>query len=176
MSSTPLWVPLVVAALGLLGAVTGTVGGVIITQRRADRREATAWTRQQEREAEVWAREDAARTFEHRREAYTDFYEALRNMMLRVYSHGMGLSDDDAEELPWNWQFTTYQRLQHLEMYGTLAVSVAADKAYTAVWRWGHHAKYGVDDDEFHANQEAADDAERYLLRTIRRDLSIPEG
>jgi hypothetical protein len=43
--TTPLWVPLVVAALGVVGVVAGTIGGVIITQRRSDRREALAWER-----------------------------------------------------------------------------------------------------------------------------------
>lgn len=54
MSSTPLWVPLVVAAL----AVLGTLGGVYVTQRRSDRREAIAWIREPQRERERWARED----------------------------------------------------------------------------------------------------------------------
>lgn len=72
MSQTPLWVPLVVAGLGLLGAVCGTIVGVLITQRRSDRREQVAWNRERERERERWAREDAMRTFEHR--AYERFY------------------------------------------------------------------------------------------------------
>ncbi len=39
MNTTPLWVPLVVAAMGLVGTVAGTVGGVLITQLMAKRRE-----------------------------------------------------------------------------------------------------------------------------------------
>jgi hypothetical protein len=64
MGTTPLWVPLVVAVIGLVA----TIVGVIITQRRSDRREKIAWERERERERERWAREDAARTFELRRE------------------------------------------------------------------------------------------------------------
>ncbi len=62
MGTTPLWVPLVVAVIGLVATIVGTIVGVIITQRRSDRREKIAWER------ERWAREDAARTFELRRE------------------------------------------------------------------------------------------------------------
>ena len=76
MNTTPLWVPLVVAGLGLLGTAVAGLGGVWITQRRADKRETVAWDRQQERERAQWAREDAARTFEFRRSAYADFYQA----------------------------------------------------------------------------------------------------
>jgi hypothetical protein len=43
--TTPLWVPLLVAGLGLLGTIIGTVSGVLITQRRSDRRELAAWER-----------------------------------------------------------------------------------------------------------------------------------
>lgn len=39
MNTTPLWVPIVVAAMGLVGTVAATVGGVCITQRLANRRE-----------------------------------------------------------------------------------------------------------------------------------------
>ena len=68
MGTTPLWVPLVVAVIGLVATIVGTIVGVIITQRRSDRREKIAWERERERERERWAREDAARTFELRRE------------------------------------------------------------------------------------------------------------
>ncbi|MDQ2790066.1 MAG: hypothetical protein M3Y73_10250 [Actinomycetota bacterium] len=44
MSTTPLWVPLLVAVLGLLGTGGGALAGVLITQRRSDRRETAAWT------------------------------------------------------------------------------------------------------------------------------------
>lgn len=175
MTTTPLWVPLVVAGLGLLGAVLGTIGGVLITQRRSDRREALAWERERDRERELWAREDAARTFEHRRRAYSDFYESLKAMALQVYNHGMGLEDGD-KELPEGWQFPTFQRLQQLDLYGTASAALAADEAYTAVWRWGHATKHGVDDEAFYDAQAAADFAERDLLVAIRTDLNIPNG
>jgi hypothetical protein len=65
----PFVVPLIVAILGLIATIVGTISGVIITQRRSDRRETVAWERQRERERELWAREDAARTFDLRRDS-----------------------------------------------------------------------------------------------------------
>lgn len=62
--STTLWVQLVVAAIGLLGPIVGTVAGVLITQRRSDRRKAAAWERERARERELWARDDVLRNFE----------------------------------------------------------------------------------------------------------------
>src|SRR6476469_10864229 len=84
MTGTPLWVPLTVAVIGLIATIVGTISGVIITQRRSDRREKVAWERERERERERWAREDAARTFDLRRESYIEFYtvvdQARRNL------------------------------------------------------------------------------------------------
>ena|SRR5215831_15482935 len=98
MSSTPLWLPLASAGI----AVLGTLGGVLITQRWADRREDKTWRREREREREReqerWAREDEARTFGHRREAYADFYESVKALARRAYDHGYGF--DGTPELP----------------------------------------------------------------------------
>ena len=46
---TPLGCRLAVAAFGVLGTLAGGIAGVLITQRRADEREAAAWGRQRER-------------------------------------------------------------------------------------------------------------------------------
>jgi hypothetical protein len=171
LADTPLWVPLVVAGIGVLGTILGTLGGVLIAQRRSDRREDLAWTRQQEREREQWEREDQARTFEHRREAYADFIESLRQMAVRVYDHGMGLSPD--QEFG-EWQLPTFRRLQHLRLYATPSVPDAANEAYTAAWWWGH-GKYNDADDQYHEAQELYDSAEDVLMMLVRADLSIPD-
>jgi len=59
MNSTPLWLPLAVAGIGLLGTIVGTVTGVLIAQRRSDRREREVWQRERDRERQLWAHEDA---------------------------------------------------------------------------------------------------------------------
>ena len=175
MTTTPLWVPLVIAGLAILGTIGGTVAGVLITERRSDRREETNWNRERDRERQRWQREDEARTFDHRRVAYSDFYESLRSMARRVYDYGMGLSLNDEGELPFDWQLPTFDRLQHLQLYATPSVAEAASDAYSAAWKWGHEASPGVDDAEFYRRQDEYNVAEIKLLALIREALSIPD-
>lgn len=172
MSSTPLWVPLVVAALGLVS----TLAAVVVTQIMANRRERTTWTRELEREQARWSREDQALTFEHRRTAYVEYYEALRRMSLRVYNHGMGLSgDDDAEgsELPWAWQEEAAEAVRRLEVYASPEVAKAAIDAYDATYQWGAAARYGRDNEYFYDMQERADVKQVELLEAMRSDLHV---
>ena len=169
MATTPLWVPLLIAALG----VTGTVGAVLLTQGRADRREAASWSRQLEREGARWAREDAARTFDHRRIAYSEFYESLRDMAFMAYNHGMGFRE--SKELESDWQHPTFLKMQHLQLYATPAVANAADAAYSVAWWWGHETVFGADDARFYERQKEWDEAASNLLFSIRRDLAIPD-
>lgn len=177
MNLTPLWVPLVVAGIGLLGTIVGTISGVFITQRRSDRREATTWERERAREREVWEREDVLRNFEARRDSYVSFYETLREMARTAYDHGMGLSEPPAEEdegeLPFEWNQATFHKLEHCRIYASSEVLAAADGAYNACWQWGHRTKYGSDDDAFYDRQEAYNDAELTFYDAIRRDLGL---
>ena len=80
MATTPLWVPLAVAALG----VVGSFGAAFFTRRWADRREDQRWSREREAETtrwqreqddrrEQWRREDAARWLSERRAVYAEF-------------------------------------------------------------------------------------------------------
>jgi hypothetical protein len=130
VNSTLLWVPLVVAGIGLLGTIVGTISGVLITQRRSDRREATARERERVRERELWAREDTVRNFEARRDAYVSFYEALRKMARTAYEHGMGLSEvaaeDQEHELPFEWNQAAFRKLEHCRIYASPEVLAAA--------------------------------------------------
>jgi hypothetical protein len=76
MNTTPLQVPLFVAGLGLIGTAFGALGGAWLTQRRADMREELDWNRDLEREQARGACEGTARTFEYRRKACVNFYQA----------------------------------------------------------------------------------------------------
>jgi hypothetical protein len=120
---TPLWVPQVVAGIGLVGTVAGTIAGVLIAQRRSDRRELAMWQRGRIWQRDLWQREDALRNFEHRRDAYVSFYESLREMSRTAYDHGMGLSppppEEDAAELPFEWNMATARKLEHLRVYAS---------------------------------------------------------
>ena len=93
---TPLWVPLVVAALGFVSTLTG----VVVTQILANRRERASWNRDLQREQVRWTREDQRLTFEQRRTAYVEFYESLQRMMLRAYDHGLGVMSRDVVLAP----------------------------------------------------------------------------
>ena len=139
--TTPLWVPLVVAALGFVS----TVVGIVVTQIMANRRERASWQRDTDREQQRWQREDQARTFEHRHTAYVEFYEALRAMMLRVYDHGMGLSDE-GNELPEGWQNDAAEAVRRLEGTVTLIEKCSGALEFEAVateHRWVVHISGG---------------------------------
>ncbi len=171
MNTTPLWVPLVVAVVGLLGTGGGALAGALITQRRSDRREAATWVRERERERDLWAREDELRNFEERRDAYVDFYATLREMARTAYDHGMGLSTP--EELAFEWNMPAARKLEHLRIYASPEVLAVADAAYSACWRWGHQTTHGADDEPFYDRQDEYNEAELLLYDAIRRDLGI---
>jgi hypothetical protein len=100
LSSTPVWVPLAVAAV----AVAGTLGAALLTRRSADRQEDQRWTREREAEEtrwqrerderrEEWQREDAARWLTERRAVYAEYLlslEAWRSATLRLKGERLG--------------------------------------------------------------------------------------
>ena len=65
-ATTPLWVPLTIAAAGLVT----TMGAAVLTQRLADRRERA--TRR-----EQWLRDDSVRWQQDRKQAYAEFIAAI---------------------------------------------------------------------------------------------------
>jgi hypothetical protein len=174
---TPIWVTLVVGVLGLVGSVLGTIGGVVITQRRSDRREEVAWQRERQRQQELWSREDLLRNFDAKREATVSFYEELREMSRTVYDHGMGLSErpssNDNVALPFGWNSVAFRHIERLRVYASPEVLARADEAYKACWIWGDSTRYGEDDGVFYGHKEAFDDTELLLYDAIRRDLGL---
>lgn len=80
MSSTPLWLPL--AAAGI--AVFGTLGGVLITQQSADRREEKTWRRARETEQEDQWITDRRSYYLPLREAANDLKTRLEHLA-RIY-------------------------------------------------------------------------------------------
>lgn len=160
MTATPLWVPLVIAGLGLLG----TLLGVVITQRRADHRETLQWERTRTQEREQWAREDVLRTFEQRSSCYIDFEEQLRLAALAVYEAQSGIRamlDED-------WQTSAFQSLLRLQIFATQETTAAAVDAYDSLLRWAEAS----DTNSYHA-EATYDKAHDQYLASIRRDLRI---
>jgi hypothetical protein len=174
MSTTPSWLPLAVAGIGVVGTLAGGVAGALIAQRWADRRDDKAWARERAREHERWRREDEARTFEHRRAVFEDFYEAVKALARMAYDHGYGFTN--SAELPGDWHQDAAAKLRRLEFYADRRVASAASAAYRAAWSWGQYGKYDdPDDPEFYERQQRYDDAELELLVVMREALSIPE-
>lgn len=172
VSSTPLWVPLVVAGIGVAGTLAGGLTGTVLTQRRADRREDAAWARQREREQRVL--EDQGRTFEHRREAYLDFYVAAKALARMAYDHSYGFTEPELSE---GWQDDAAAKLARLEFYADRELATAASAAYGTAWSWGQFGKYDDPDDrDLHERQQKYDDAELTMLGLMRNRLAIPEG
>ncbi|MEW2539309.1 hypothetical protein [Micromonospora chalcea] len=74
-ASTPLWVPIVVAAVG----VSGTVAAAWLTQRASKKREDERWRREREVDEIRWQREKADRLRELRVKLYLDLAEYSEN-------------------------------------------------------------------------------------------------
>ncbi len=161
--------------MGILGTLTAGTAGALITQRWADRRDDKTWARERAREEERWRREDKGRTFEHRREVFEDFYEALKALARKAYDHGHGFTD--SPELPDDWHADAAAKLTRLSLYADRRVAAAASVAYGAAWSWGQNTKYDdPDDPKFYERLQRYDDAEFELLVLIRETLSIPEA
>lgn len=161
MATTPIWVPLVVAFFGALFGL----GGIELTQRRADRRFAAERKHQLEREQALWAREDAARSYEHRRAAYADFIKEFHRQW-------MALADATNEELggradyeaPLDYLDALYGNLVEIQIFGTEKAAKLAEDVFRALLA-------GV----VRSTTEIALDVHMPLLNEIRRDLSIPD-
>jgi hypothetical protein len=168
--------PLIIAAFG----IAGTLGGVWLTQRSGDRRENVNWTRQLERERALWAREDELRTFEHRRTAYVDFYQANVDAQRSAAAYFSARArGDDTVERPPLWAALAEQRREVLEIYATPRVTTPARKAQEAyrmlalesLRQWEPDDDH---DDQFKKRMDEWDAAARELLKAIREDLGVP--
>lgn len=163
MTTTPLWVPLVVAGLG----VAGTISAGIWTQMRADKREDIRWRRDREREDQVAAREVAARAYEYRREAYVRFMTKWREKLVALLDakeqQASGQWDRDPDP-PDDYLVDLFETLIEVDSYGSDATSASAHAAYDALFALAFRGKeldYSVIED---------------FQRQMRSDLGIPDG
>lgn len=195
-AGTPLWL-IILTSGGIiaLGTVLGTLLGNLLigwqTAKREDRRWAredevrrTQWEREEADRRERWAhedaerdahwlREDALRTFEQRRDSYTQFYVALQEMTEPLRSH----YDKNAQgpyphgSMPMDWQRPAFRAWQQLRVYGAGIVEDAAADAYVAAGIWGDSAT-AVEYRDGEATYQRAEDE---LLKAIRYNLRVPE-
>jgi hypothetical protein len=173
-STTPLWVPLVVAIIGLLATIAGTIAGVLITQRRSDARNKVAWERERERERERWAREDAARTFELRREAYVEFHDVATQVWRVLFGLYVVRAASDLDQTG-KYQAASFDVSKRIEFWDALEkVSVYGSGTIAEMAQ-----EIGKLFREAEKNIDAALKLKRELeklLKAIRADLGIPVG
>ena len=176
----PFVVPLIVAVIGLIATIVGTICGVIITQRRSDRREKEAWDRERDRERERWAREDAASTFELRRNAYIGYYEAVDRAFSAVCERYLTLaSTGESGGPPDDALVDVFNAMQQMKVYGASRVVAVAQDSFNTLSMLGGSlarstasANYGNAQEFAYAYQPILDK----LLEAIRYDLGIPPG
>lgn len=168
---------LVVAILGLIGTAGGAITGVVITQRWSDRRDKASWERERERERERWAREEAARTFDLRREAYVEFHAAVSSQRLdfdTVHTlRGHELKSGETRGPSFDVELEVHSAQEKVQVYGSSVVVAVAEKIRTRLMRTLNM----LDDAEVTAeNLVELKLEEAELLRVIRADLGIPFG
>jgi hypothetical protein len=184
MNATPLWVPLVVAAIGLVATIAGTLAGVLITQRRSDRREIAAREHERFRERERWAREDALRNFEAKRDAYTAFNESLgelERMISDCFHLGLprrppGAQPSDSALDPLYDSIAIVRRgLDYIALFAPSSVLEPGQAAYEACRDWAGDGRFFGQPDTEHniTGRLAYRHAEQKLRDAIREDLGV---
>jgi hypothetical protein len=173
-ATTPLWVPLMIAAVGL----ATTIGAAVLTQWWASRREDVRWGRERDDRQEQWKREDSLRWLQDRQQAYARLIAALDE-----WDHELGSA---RAALTIDAEFAEYEKLwpkeldtAELKRRGKTARDALALVQFMAPKAVGGLARRTVQDrEEFQvihlATQptDATDLNERWArLRARRRDL-----
>jgi hypothetical protein len=158
MGTTPLWVPLAVAVI----AVVGTLAGVVSTQIWNSRQEERRWARENDRLREAQAREDLNRTYEHRRVAYVEFQQEIDRLTGLLHNNREPFAVDDAlfDELSQRWT--------PIRVYGTYDADHLALDCLTRLQQWGRQPDEGELADAVYSV------AASYISQ-IRKDLGVPE-
>jgi hypothetical protein len=154
MATTPIWVPLVVAFLGL--------AGILLTQHLANRRQDAQWQRERQREQAVWAREDAARSYEHRRDSYVAFIKEF-NRLLDTYNDAAKERGLANARFPRDFLDSLDDHLVQIRIFGTQEAWKLAAEAEQALFFRVCLGKF------------MPPDSLAPLRSEIRRDLSIPD-
>lgn len=145
-------VPLIVGLLGGLGSA-------LVTQLLANRREDARWRREREREQALWAREDAARSYDHRRNAYLDF---IKEVLRQRKAIAAAQEDRDGSDFdpPGDYLARAYERLVQIQIFGSQEAAKLAELVIQLLYEG--------------TTPNDAQDMLEVLYDEIRRDLSIP--
>lgn len=145
METALIWVhPLAGVVLGALLAMHA--------QRHADRRDAARLQLECERE-------DAARSYEHRRDAYVDFFKEFYRF-LNAFEEASARGKFDP---PDDYLVPLYDRVIQIQIFGTQEAAKLADKAFDDL------------SDGVFLGDDLDPTALELLRNEIRRDLSIPD-
>lgn len=168
---------IVVAIIGFVGTIIGTLGGVLITQWRSDKRESAAWERESKRETDRWEREDADRTLEQRRDAYLAFYDANVKAVQLI---NRAFDDPPGWPFPSHWEYPLYLSLQRVEVFGSESTVAYARRAVDVVTAWAYTFKASEEPGRWVEHDEdisyEADGTPRLFLAAVREELGIPRG
>jgi hypothetical protein len=159
MGTTPLWVPLVVAGV----AVIGTLAGVVFTQIWNSRQEERRWARESDQLREAQAREDLNRTYEHRRAAYVEFEQEVDRMvdlLKRANREPIAPDDPVFKGLSDHWTL--------LSVYGTYEADTLAYQCRARLHLWGLHPDRGD-------LADGVNSARAQYVNQIRKELGVPE-
>lgn len=146
---------------GFLGALAALLG-VFVNGWLTDKREQARWGRERMLQAESWARDDAARSYEHRREAYLNFVTQWRLHHDRAWRHrtfGRNAPDPD-----YDWMDDLYESFVAIQIFGTRGAIEAAECAVKDL------------DDYCTENKDLHYNLFKEVQAQIRRDLAIPDG
>jgi hypothetical protein len=179
-SGVPLWVPLLVGLLGLLGVLYTQWRSDVREQRtrnEARQREQEQWDRQERQQREQWAREDATRSYEQRRDAYlrfvTQFDQVWELVAGRYYLPGhwpQPVPEDDRTYV----ELT--EALRTLRLFASTAVTQIADNAVRTLQRFDglppHEGEHYEEAEDLNARLRQKYDL---LQKTMRRDLGVPD-
>ena len=152
-------VALVVAALG----IAGTLGGVWLTQCRADRREDLNW-----------ARQETARTYEFRRTAYVDFYQAAVDHGQQTFRYVVDVHIDGEQNREPPGVGTLHEAFDAIQIYGSPRIRELAKKTQTVAYQFRWDAQQPDFDMEMKKRQDDWDAALTHLLDAIREELGVP--
>ncbi|MEU8164138.1 hypothetical protein ACIP95_21870 [Micromonospora parva] len=185
-TSTPLWVPLAVAIVGVAGTLGATVFSQFWSRKMDERRwrrereaENVRWTRERDERAAQWEREDRARWLADRRDGYAASladYHTLTKAIDRVYREvkrrNSRASDDELSELAEleaNWE----RSCNSLRL-------IAPKKVMKAIWML-----YGVIEEQIEVLEEGELKPKKVLARVndyltvykaMQEDLGLSDG
>jgi hypothetical protein len=145
---------------GLLGALAALLG-VFVNGWLTDRREVARWERERELQKLAWAREDAARSYEHRREAYVNFVTQWRLHYDRAWRYR---NEPGPGEPDYDWMDPLHEAFVNVQVFGTKAAVQAAEATMKNL--------------DAYAGSAAKLDYSLFenLQTQIRRDLAIPDA